>query len=272
MFWNAGNGYIRIDDTAMDYVTFGKGNNILIMIPGLGDGITTVKGMTIPMAMAYRRYAKEYKVYVFSRKRKLEENASTNTMADDMAGAMKALGIQKAHVLGISQGGMIAQHLAIHHPESVEKLILAVTSPTQNAMMQGVLTKWISMAKQNDYKSLIIDTAEKSYSEKHLKKYRLLYPVLGKIGKPKDFSRFLIQAKSCIRHNALSELHKITCPTLVIGGGCDKIVGVDASVELAEHISISELFIYENLGHAAYEEAADFHTRILEFLSKQRVS
>ncbi len=268
MFWNAGNGNLHIDDTDMDYVTFGKGNNVLIMIPGLGDGITTVKGMAIPMAMAYRMYAKNYKVYLFSRKNRLEENASTKTMADDMAEAMKALGIQKAHVLGISQGGMIAQYLAVNYPESVEKLILAVTSPTQNALMQSVLTKWISMAEQNDYKSLIIDTAEKSYSERYLKKYRLLYPVLGKIGKPKDFIRFLIQAKSCIYHDALSELHKIICPTLIIGGGCDKIVGADASVKLAEHIRMSELFIYEKLGHAAYEEAADFHTRVLAFLSK----
>ena len=172
MFWNAGNGNLHIDDTDMDYVTFGKGNNVLIMIPGLGDGITTVKGMAMPMAMAYRMYAKNYKVYLFSRKNRLEENASTKTMADDMAEAMKALGIQKAHVLGISQGGMIAQYLTVNYPESVEKLILAVTSPTQNALMQSVLTKWISMAEQNDYKSLIIDTAEKSYSERYLKTRR----------------------------------------------------------------------------------------------------
>lgn len=268
MFWNAKNGCIRIDDTDMDYVTFGNGDNILIMIPGLGDGISSVKGMSIPMAMSFRMYAKDYKIYIFSRKNKLEENASTRTMAEDIAKALKVLGIHKAYVLGISQGGMIAQYLAIDYPNLVEKLILAVTSATPNELIQEVLGQWILMAEQNDYKSLIIDTAEKSYSEKRLKKYRLLYPVLGRIGKPKDFSRFLIQAKSCIRHNALSELHKILCPTLVIGGDCDKIVGVDASGELADNIRMSELFICKGLGHAAYEEAKDFHARVLYFLSK----
>ena len=64
------------------------------------------------------------------------------------------------------------------------------------------------MEEHNDYKNLMIDTAEGSYSERYLKKYRLLYPLLGRMGKPKDFSRFIIQAKSCIYHNAYPELDK----------------------------------------------------------------
>ena len=65
----------------------------------------------------------------------------------------------------------------------------------------------MEMAKQGNYKGLMIDTAEKSYSESYLKKYRRIYPFIGKIGKPKSFQRFLIQADSCISHNAEPELH-----------------------------------------------------------------
>lgn len=61
-------GCVSIDDTDMDYISFGNGSDILIMLPGLGDGLTTVKRMAIAMAIAYRMYAKDYKVYVFSRK------------------------------------------------------------------------------------------------------------------------------------------------------------------------------------------------------------
>lgn len=268
MFLNAKNGSISIGNTDMDYVSFGAGNDTLIMISGLGDGLVTVKGMAIPMAITYHVFAKKYKVYVFSRKNNLEEGCSTRTMASDQAEAMKMLGIKKAKILGISQGGMIAQYLAINYPELVEKLVLAVTSSRQNRLLQDVVEKWIIMAEQKDYKSLMIDTAEKSYSEKYLSKYRLLYPILGKLGKSKDFSRFLIQAKSCITHNAYLELDTIACPTLIIGGECDKIVGVEASKELADKIKKSELFIYSGLGHAAYEEAKDFNGRILDFLSK----
>ena len=83
-------------------------------------------------------------------------------MAEDQAKAMNALGIANANVMGISQGGMIAQHLAINHPELVKKLVLAVTLAKQNKIIQDVASNWISMAEHGDYKSLTIDTAEKS--------------------------------------------------------------------------------------------------------------
>ena len=156
MLLKAKNGCVRIGDTDMNYVSFGKGNDILIMLPGLGDGLTTVKGMAIPMAMAYQMYAKDYKVYIFSRKNNLEEGYSTRDMASDQAEAMKALGMKRAKVLGISQGGMIAQYLAIDYPELVEKLVLAVTLSKQNDVVQDAVKNWISMAEQKDYKNLMI--------------------------------------------------------------------------------------------------------------------
>lgn len=265
MFWNAQNGSVSIGDTDMDYVSFGKGSDALIMLPGLGDGLTTVKGMAIPMAITYRLFARNYKVYIFSRKNHLPEGYSTRDMARDQAEAMKKLGISKAKVVGISQGGMIAQYLAIDFPELVEKLVLAVTLSKQNEMVREAVTKWIGMAMQGSYKDLMIDTAEKSYSERYLRKYRRLYPLLGKIGKPKDFSRFMIQATSCIGHDAYAELENIICPVLVIGGDNDRIVGVNASYEIADKIKNCELFIYKGLGHAAYEEARDFNKRVQDF-------
>lgn len=268
MFYNAKNGCVRIGNSDMHYVSFGKGTNNLIMIPGLGDGLTTVKGMAIPMSITYRIYEKDYKVYIFSRKNNLNKGYSTRDMARDQAEAMKVIGIKKANVLGISQGGMIAQYLAIDYPDLVEKLVLAVTLSKQNELIKNVVGNWIIMAKQKDYKNLMIDTAEKSYSERYLKKYRKIYPFFGKMGKSKDFSRFLIQAKSCIHHNAYQELDKIICPTLVIGGECDRIVGVDASREIAEKIKTCKQFIYTEFGHAAYEEAKDFNERVLKFLSE----
>ena len=262
MIYHAKSGII----SDMNYVSFGSGEKSLIMLPGLGDGLSTVKGKAFILAAAYKMYAQNYKVYIFSRKNCLPEVYSTRQMAKDQAEAMKALGILKASVLGISQGGMIAQYLAIDYPELIDKLILAVTSPKAGKSTQKVVSTWIDIAKQGNYKALMIDTAEKSYSEHYLKKYKMIYPLLGMIGRPKSFDRFLIQANSCIWHNAYMELDKIICPTLVIGGGCDKIVGTDAAPILADKIKGSELFIYKDLGHAAYEEAKDFNKRVLNFL------
>lgn len=267
MFLNVENGSILMGHTEMDYISYGKGKQVLVILPGLGDGLMTVRGKAVIFAAAYRIYSHAYKVYVFSRKNRLAQEYSTRDMARDQAEAMKRLGITKAAVLGISQGGMIAQYLAIDYPELVEKLVLCVTLARQNDNIQKVVSHWTVLAQRQDYKGLLIDTAEHTYSEKKLKTYRLLYPFLGWTGQPADFSRFLIQASSCMRHNSYEELGRIKCPTLVIGGDNDQITGNRASLELAEAIQNSSLHIYEGLGHGAYEEAKDFHKRVLAFIS-----
>ena len=63
-------------------------------------------------------------------------------------------------------------------------------------------------------------------------------------------------------------LGKITCPTLIIGGEEDKVVGFKASIELKKHITGSMLHSYPSLGHAAYEEAKDFNQCVLDFLEE----
>ena len=95
-----------------------------------------------------------------------------------------------------------------------------------------------------------------------------MYPLLGRVGKPKAYGRFLVNARAILAFDAGGELSKIACPTLILGGEEDRIVGPEASRELAEGIPCSELFLYPGLGHAAYEEAKDFNSRVFGFLSK----
>lgn len=267
MFNNAKNGNVKIGHTDMDYISFGNGKKSLVMIPGLGDGLKTVKGTALAFSMMYKEFAKDYKVYVFSRKNQLEEGYYTKDMAKDQAEAMKKLGILKASIMGVSQGGMIAQYIAIDSPELVDKLVLAVTVSKLNETIEKVVGRWIDMAEANDYRSLFVDTAEKSYSEKRIKKYRFFYPILSRVGKPKDFNRFIIQAKACMKHNAYSELNRIKCKTLVLGGDNDKVVGKNSSEEIAERIEDCKLIVFKGLGHMAYEEAKDFNSEVLKFLN-----
>ena len=143
MFYNARNCNIKIDDTDMDYISFGNGNKSLVIIPGLGDALKTVKGSAVTFALMYKLFAKDYKVYVFSRKNKLKQDCSTRDMATDLADVMNQLNITKAFVLGVSQGGMIAQYLAIDYPELVEKLVLAVTLCQPNETSKSVISNWL---------------------------------------------------------------------------------------------------------------------------------
>ena len=121
------------------------------------------------------------------------------------------------------------------------------------------------MADRGDYKGIMLDTAERSYSEKRLKQSMLVYRLLGSIGKPKSFDRFRIQAASCLSHDTYQLLDRITCPTLVIGGKEDKIVTGQASVEIAGRIADCKLVLYDGLGHGLYEEAPDFLKQVSAF-------
>lgn len=261
----AKNCYLDLPTGTQDYIRFGNGPKTLIMIPGVGDGLKTVKGMALPFAFLYRSLAKDFTVYVFSRRRVLSPGMTTREMAEDLNSAIEALGLSSAALAGVSQGGMIAQWLAIDHPDKVGKLVLTVTLSRPNATVQDVITRWTEMANRGDYRGIMMDTAERSYSEKRLKQSGLEYRMLGSLGKPKSFERFRIQAESCVTHDAYDLLERITCPTLVIGGKDDKIVTGQASVEIAGRIPDCKLFLYDGLGHGLYEEAPDFLERVSAF-------
>lgn len=266
MFYHAKSKTIQMGNTSMDYITFGTGEKNLIMIPGVGDGLRTTKGLAIPMALLYGKFAKDYTVYFFSRKNHLPEKYSTRKMAKDQKEAMDILGIEKADIVGVSQGGMIAQHLAIEYPEVVNKLVLVVTAARKNQYAQATLSGWIEIAKREDYKRLMIDSYKKMYTKEYLKKNHWLLKMAVKIGKPKSFERFITLAYACIHHDTYDFLDKIQAPTLVIGGEQDRTLGGKASRELAERIPNAQLKMYPQYGHALYDEAKDFYEVVLNFL------
>lgn len=262
------NGCVKIGDTEMYYVSFGSGSKNLIVLPGLSDGLATVKGKAWILSFPYKKFLRDYTVYMFSRKNKMPEGYSIRDMANDQAIAAQKLGIGQFYLLGVSQGGMISQYIAIDHPEMLRKLILAVTAPYANIVVKNAVSAWVGMAERGDHKALMIDTAEKMYSEKYLRKNRKYFPVLAGFTKPTDYDRFMKNACAILGFDARGELSKITCPTLIIAGENDNTVGNDAPYELSEGISDSEIYIYEGLGHGAFEEAKDFYDRVLAFCDK----
>ena len=264
------NGSVTVGSAQMDYARFGNGPKAVAILPGLSDGLVTVRGKACLLARPYQAYFQDFMIYMFSRKDPLPEVCSIREMAADQAEALRILGVDRACVLGVSEGGMIAQYLAGDHPELVERLALAVTAPYANETAQRFVKRLIEDARRGDHKAIMVDSAEAAYSEKKLKSYRRLYPLLGLIGKPKDYRRFLSNANAILRFDARDVLKEIRCPTLILGGEEDKTVGPEGSKELHAALPGSILHMYPGLGHAAYEEAPDFNLRVFGFFAGKK--
>lgn len=268
MLYHAKNGTLEIGGTTMDYIRFGSGNRTLVMLPGLGDSLRSMKGTALPMALMYRAFAKAFTVYVFGRKNGLPKDDTTRDMARDQADAMEQLGITKADIFGVSMGGMIAQHLAADYPEKVGKLILTVTASKPNPILTESIEEWVSLAKTGDHTAFMASNLRRIYSQDYCRKNGWMVPIIGKLTKPKSYDRFYVQANACLSHNAYERLSEIHVPTLVIGGEKDLSLGGDASREIAAKIPNSELRMYPQWGHGLYEEAKDFNQTVLEFLKE----
>ena len=257
---------LHFNEKSMEYVTFGKGKDPLVIILGLGDGLQTVKGIAIPLSIIYRILAERYKIYVFSRINELRQGYTTRDMAADVAEAMEILNITSAYVMGISQGGMIAQWLVADFPEKVQKLVLAVTTAKLSNLGRERISCWLNLIQTGTYKDLMIDIARHSYTTKSFGRFKYLYRIMGIFGRIKDKQRIDIQAVSCLKHDSLDFLEKINCPTLIVGAEKDDVLGVEASLRMHQHIKSNQLTILPECGHALYEQNKDFQKRVLVFL------
>lgn len=258
--------YLEIPGGKMLCISFGKGSRPLVLIPGLR--MTEIKGTGAAMALYYRQFTAIHTVYLFDRKEPAAEGCTIRDLADDIAAAMQQLHIQDADVLGVSQGGMIAQELAVNYPVLVHKLALGVTLSRPNETSKAAITEWIRLAEQGDMAAVARDYAERASSEKTRRRNIRFLPLALKLQKPIPAERFVTLAKACLTHDAYDRLDRITCPVLVLGGAQDGVVSGEASREIAEKLGC-ECCIYPDQSHEAYNEAKDFNKRIFDFFTAE---
>ncbi|MBP0966529.1 MAG: alpha/beta hydrolase [Oscillospiraceae bacterium] len=268
MFDLAKEEYLSIPGGNMLCISFGKGKRPLVSIPGLR--MTEMKGTGTAAALYYRCFAASHTVYLFDRKEPAAEGCTIREMAADIAAAMKQLGLRHADVIGVSQGGMIAQELAVNDPELVQKLVLGVTLSRPNQTVEAALTEWIRLAEQGDMAAVARDYAERASSERTRRRNIRFLPLALKLQKPVPAARFLALAKACLTHDTYDRLDQIRCPVLVLGGAQDKVVSGEASREIAEKLRC-ECHIYPDQSHEAYNEAKDFNQRIADFFNAETV-
>lgn len=255
---------VSVGDMEMDYAVFGSGEKSFVILPGMS--VHSVMGSADAIAEAYKDFSEEYTVYVFDRAKNIHDGYTVRNMAEDTAAAMQELNIAEADVFGASQGGMIAQYLAIDHPELVHKMILGSTLAKSNDTCSQVIEEWIQLAEVKDEEGLLASFADNVYSEATLKAYRetLISSNLGI--SDEEYQRFVILAQACKTFDCYDELTNIQCPVLVLGSEGDHVVTAEGSEQIAEALGC-EIYLYDDsYGHGVYDEAPDYKQRCLDFL------
>lgn len=248
----------------MDYIEFGKEKKAFVIIPGMS--IHSIMGSAEAIAEAYHSFTESYTVYVFDRAASFSDSYTCREMAEDTAQEMKRLGIEKADILGVSQGGMIAMYLAIDHPELVNKLILGSTLAKQNDTFLHILSQWETLSAEKNELGLLESFIDSVYSETTLKNYRDILLSSNKGITDEEYRRFLIMANACRSFDCYDELPHIHCPVLVLGSEGDRVVTAEGSKQIADALGCS-LYLYDNsFGHGVYDEAPDYKKRCLDFL------
>ncbi len=194
------------------------------------------------------------------------------TLADDTVGLMNALNIPKAHVLGISMGGMIAQELVLNYPDKVEKLVLCSTNagggkqvPPSQQVLAKLTADTSSMSPEDQIQLVVSLIFTEDYIKQHPEDIEMFVQQLIKA--PIKPSSYKLQLQAVLQFNAGRRLKTVTKPILVVHGKKDILIPPENGSIIASLIPGAKLVLFDESGHAVFSpEPAKVNQAILAFL------
>jgi 3-oxoadipate enol-lactonase len=201
---------------------------------------------------------------------------STEGHADQVAAFLGAIGIERAHVAGMSFGGAVGIHLAARHPGRVRSLSLHSAWHASDDYLKTVVEQWRTLALAlPTVADVVIQgifpwcfTPEMYVSRPEFVD-TLVDFVLGRPAQPLD--AFLAQTDAVIAHDASAALGEVDAPTLITFGARDLVCSTRFAEPLKKGIAGSELVVFDHLSHAGlHEDPETFNRATLDFLLRQR--
>jgi 3-oxoadipate enol-lactonase len=277
-------GTAAVGDVELFYEEQGTGDPLLLVMGLAAD--STAWMFQVP------EFARHYRTIAFDnrgvgRSTKPPGPYSITQMADDAAGLLDTLGIARAHVVGVSMGGMIAQELALRHPGRVRGLVLGCTYPEpddeihrQQRSSVTELGGTVSDAGDTTidltaldpfrfFQLLLPRVFNQSYIDTELP--RLIQVFSGALQYGFSLEAILGQVAAVMGHRATDRLHQITAPTLVITGDADRLIPPANSDILARSIPQARLVKIPGGSHGFNFETPDvFNREVLDFLAGVR--
>ena len=201
---------------------------------------------------------------------------STEGYADQVAAFLGAIGIDRAHVAGVSLGAGVGMHLAARHPDRVRSLSLHSGWHASDDYLKIVVEQWRTLASTlPTVADMVIQGifpwcfTPEMYGERPEYVAALEDFVRGRPAQPVD--AFLAQIDAVIAHDASAALSEIAVPTLITFGARDLVCSTRFAEPLKSGIAGSELVVFDHLSHAGlHEDPETFNGATLEFLLRQR--
>ncbi len=192
--------------------------------------------------------------------------------ARDIDGLMSELGIQRAHILGISYGGEIAQTFAAGYPGRVWSLVLADTVSEVGPELRLVVEGWRRSALGGDAAGLHEATVPWNFSARFIAQHPQMIADSRERYRHLDMAAVARLCDAFLQVDITHRLKEINVPTCILVGEEDKLKGRAYSEILHRHIMHSEFHILPGAGHAScWEKAEEFNSIVLGFLAKQTV-
>jgi len=262
---------VKVKDINIYYEVLGRGFP-LIMIMGLSANVDWWNPRMI------HELLKKYQLVIFDNRGAGRTDVSNRgytikSFAEDTAGLMGALGISRAHILGVSMGGMIAQELALNFPEKVEKLILCSTSCGDRRSVlpsQDVLGTLMAGGRVLSPEEIARMTIPLVFTEDFVKKNPdlLEFSIQQILRAPISKEVFMNQLNAIAQFDTCDRLPQIRAPTLVLHGKRDILVPPENAATLAEAIPNATLFYLKNSAHGLVEDMEKAIDVILHFLTE----
>jgi 3-oxoadipate enol-lactonase len=260
-----------VGDVRLYYEEHGAGEP-LVLVPGFGTGLW-IWYRQIPA------FAERFRVIAFDPRGVSRSDQRDGgpfgipSHADDVAALLSALGVERAHVLGASFGGFVAQEFALRHPGRTRSLVLCCTSfggprhcpPAPETLSAIASTKGLNTEERVRQNLLLAFSP--SYVEREREEVERVISLRAE--NPVPESAYTRQLQAALEFDAESRVSGISAPTLVITGDADVIVPHENSFNLAARIPGARLRVVEGGSHTFFIERADeFNRAVIEFIEE----
>lgn len=261
----------QINDAELYYEEHGEGEPV-VLIPGFGAGMWI-------WFKQVKELARSFRVITFdprgiARSGTIAAFASMGQLAQDVAGLLQALGIERAHIVGASFGGFVAQEFALAYPERTVTLTLCCTSyggtghvpPSAETLAAIASTKGLNTAERVRANLLLAFSPE--YVAREQEEVEQVIALREANFVPEEV--YLHQLQAAVAFDASSRVSQIAARTLVITGDADIIVPAVNSRNLAARIPRATLRVIAGGSHTFFIEKADeFNPALLEFITEE---